>query len=555
MKERTAVFWVLRKIRHRLPMMAVTVLTNASGALFGVLFALGTKGVIDAAVSGDTHAFWKACLVQLAIICVRLLCSGVARYLRDWLVTELDRDWKRELLGGLLQGEYAQVSEFHSGELINRLNNDVRVLNEGLASALPAVCSMVVQLGAAVSVLFAMDARFTIVLCGLGVVAILASGVARRGLKRINKQVSQTEGKVLSFFQEVLERLLLVQAMDLHTEVERRTDGLLKERMKVQRRRRRISLVANLSISVLYYFAGFAALIWCAWRLLHGEMSFGALTVVTQLVAQIQTPFVNLSGIIPQYAAMAAAAERLMELEQIPQYPKAQMQDAKALYETMECIGGEGLCFAYDEEEVLHNAEFSLPKGAFAAIAGASGIGKSTLLKLLLGIFKPTAGGFYLQQDGERIPLPRNAKGLFSYVPQGNFLFSGSVRENLLIGRPDATQQQVDEAIYVSCMEQFLSQLPNGLDTVLGENGAGLSEGQVQRLAIARAVLSGAPILLLDEATSALDMETEQQVLKRIAELKKHTCIIVSHREAALRMADWRLEVANKTIKVNRAEN
>lgn len=554
MKERTAFFWVLRKIRRRIPMMVVTVLTNASGALFGVLFALGTKGVIDAAVSGDMRAFWKACLVQLTIICARLLCSGLARYLRDWLVTELDRDWKRELLGGLLQGEYVQVSEFHSGELINRLNNDVRVLNEGLASALPAVCSMIVQLGAAVSVLFAMDARFTLVLCGLGVVAILASGVARRGLKRINKQVSQTEGKVLSFFQEVLERLLVVQAMDLHTEVEHRTDGLLKERLKVQRRRRRISLVANMSISVLYYSAGFAALAWCAWRLLHGAMSFGTLTVVTQLVGQIQTPFVNLSGIIPQYAAMAAAAERLMELEQIPQYPKAQMQDAKTLYENMEYIGGEGLCFAYGEEEVLRNAEFFLPKGAFAAITGASGIGKSTLLKLLLGIFKPADGVFYLQQGGERVPLPRNAKGLFSYVPQGNFLFSGSVRENLLISRPDATQQQVDEAIYVSCMEQFLSQLPDGLDTVLGENGAGLSEGQVQRLAIARAVLSGAPILLLDEATSALDMETERQVLKRIAELKKHTCIIVSHREAALRMADWRLEVANKTIKVNRAK-
>lgn len=554
MKESTAIFWVLRKIRHRIPAMAATVLANASRALFGVLFALGTKGVIDTAVSGDMGAFWKACLVQLAIICAMLLSYGLTRYLRDWLVTELDRDWKRELLGTLLQGEYAQVSAFHSGELINRLNNDVRVLNEGLVSALPAVVSMIVQLGAAIWVLFAMDPRFTIALCSLGVLAVLGSGVARRGLKRINKQVSQMEGKVLSFFQEVLERLLVVQAMDLHREVERRTDGLLKERLEVQRRRRRVSLAANLSISVLYYFAGFAALVWCAWQLLHGAMTFGTLTVVTQLVGQIQTPFVNLSGIIPQYAAMAAATERLMELEQIPQYPPVEMQDAQTLYENMTCIGGEGLCFAYDEEEVLHNASFSLPKGAFAAITGASGIGKSTLLKLMLGVFKPSDGVFYTQQGGERVQLSRNMKRLFSYVPQGNFMFSGSVRENLLISRPDATRQQLEEAIYVSDMEPFLTQLPDGLDTVIGENGAGLSEGQVQRLAIARAVLSGAPILLLDEATSALDMETERRVLERIAGLKKHTCIIVSHREAALRMADWKLEVADKTIKANRVE-
>lgn len=554
MKESTAVFWVLRKIRHRIPVMAATVLANAFSALFGVLFALGTKGVIDAAVSGDMRVFGKACLVQFAIICIRLLCAGLARYLRDWLVTELDRDWKRELIGTLLQGEYAQVSAIHSGELINRLNNDVRVLNEGLVSAVPAVVSMIVQLGAAVWVLFAMDPLFTVVLCVLGFFAVLGSGVVRRGLKRINKQVSQMEGKVLSFFQEVLERLLVVQAMDLHREVERRTDNLLKERLQIQRNRRRVSLAANLSISVLYYFAGFVALIWCAWQLLHGRMTFGTLTVVTQLVGQIQTPFVNLSGIIPQYAAMTAAAERLMELEQIPQYPCEEMQDAHALYERMESIGGEGICFAYDEEEVLHNAEFSLPKGVFATITGASGIGKSTLLKLMLGVFKPSDGTFYIQQDGNRMQLSRSMKRLFAYVPQGNFLFSGSVKENLLISRPNATQQQLDEAIYVSGMEQFLAQLPDGVDTVIGENGAGLSEGQVQRLAIARAVLSGAPILLLDEATSALDLETEQRVLKRIAELKKHTCIIVSHREAALRMADWKLEVADKTVRSYRVE-
>lgn len=554
MKERTVIFWVLRKIRRRIPMLAVMVIANAGSALFGVLFALGTRGVIDSAVAGETLAFLDACVLQLMIICAMLLCAVLARYLKDRLITELDRDWKRELLGHLLRGEYVQVSAFHSGELVNRMNNDVQALNDGLVSALPGVVSMVVRLGAAVIVLFAMAPLFTAAVCGVGVLAVFATGFVRRGLKTLNKQVSETNGKVLSFTQEVLERLLVVQAMDLLREVERRAGRFLQERFDAQRRRRHVSLVAGTGVSVLYYAVGFVALVWCAWHLLHGTMTFGTLTVVTQLVSQLQAPFVNLSGIIPQYAATIAAAERLLELEQIPGYPEEDVQDAHVLYETMEYIGGTGLCFSYEEEEILHKASFVLPKGTFSAITGASGIGKSTLLKLMLGVFVPAEGMLYMQQAGEQVPLSRATRRLFAYVPQGNLLFSGSVRENILIGRPDASQQELEEAILVSGMDQFLHQLPDGLDTPVGENGAGLSEGQAQRLAIARAVISGAPILLLDEATSALDVETECMVLERIARLPGRTCIIVSHRPAALQFADWQLEIVDKTIHAHKME-
>ncbi len=556
MKEHKTIFWLLSRIRRRIPMMLAMVASNAGSALFGVLFALGTRGVIDSAVAGETQAFVRACVVQLGIICAMLVCVALTRYLRDRLVTELDRDWKRELLNGLLQGEYAQVSSYHSGELVNRLNNDVRVMNDAAVSLLPGVVSMVVRLVAAVAVLAAMDPAFTAVLVVMGTVAVVGTGFARRGLKNLNKRVSQAEGKVLSFLQEALERLLVVQAMDLAGEVERRADLLLDRRLDVQRSRRRVSLAANTGVAVLYQMAGFAALVWCAFHLLHGEMTFGTLTVVTQLVSQLQAPFVNLSGIIPQYAAMIAAAERLMELEQIRTYPQEEPEkDPQECYGRMEQIGAEGMSFAYEEEEVFHQVSFSLPKGAFAAVTGASGIGKSTLLKLMLGVFQPGSGMLYLQREEQRIPLSRNTRGLFAYVPQGNFLFSGSLRDNLLIGNPKAGAQEIDEAVHVSAMDQFLAQLPDGLDSQIGENGAGLSEGQVQRLAIARAVLSGAPILLLDEATSALDVETEQMVLERIARLPGRTCITVSHRPAAVELADWQLEVADRTIRVHRAEN
>jgi ATP-binding cassette subfamily B protein len=199
---------------------------------------------------------------------------------------------------------------------------------------------------------------------------------------------------------------------------------------------------------------------------------------------------------------------------------------------------------------VFKGASFRIPKGSFAVITGSSGIGKSTLLKLLLGIFPLEQGGLYAHCQDKKIPMGRGTRKLFAYVPQGNLLLSGSLRENLLIVKPDATEDEIAQALYVSAMDECLHQFPHGLDTVLGENHAGLSEGQAQRLAIARAVLGGAPILLLDECTSALDADTEKMVLNRLRELGDRTCIAVTHRPAAVEMCDMNLQIGENLIRM-----
>ena len=258
----------------------------------------------------------------------------------------------------------------------------------------------------------------------------------------------------------------------------------------------------------------------------------------------------NLSGILPKYIAMTAACDRLMELEKACETEQKQTQNVD--YEKMTELRAEGLSFSYDRDQVFSECDFALPKGAFAVITGQSGIGKSTLLKLLLGIFVPDGGTIEFVGEELCVPAGRGTKGLFAYVPQGNLLLSGTLRDNLKLTCPEATQQQLDHAVYVSNMDAFLPQLPDGLDTVLGENGHGLSEGQAQRLSIARAVLSGAPILLLDEATSALDEQTEKTVLQRLKELPGKTCIAVTHRPGAIALADWKLAVENKKIRCER---
>ena len=549
--KKNPLLWITRQVRRRIPAILLMTLAQIVNALFTVYFALGTRGVIDSAVSRDRVAFADACWRQIGIIAGILISMMLLRHLRERLRADLERDWKRRLLHGLLHGDYAAVSAYHSGELLNRLNNDVAKLNDGILNIAPNAAAMVTRLVAAVVVLGTLDARFTLVVLVFGAIILAASALMRRRLKELNKRVSAHDGKVSGFLQETMEKLLMVQTMDVAEEVERRADVLLSDRYDLQRKRKNVSLISNTCISVMSYGAGFLALCWCAWQMLLGNMSFGSLTAVTQLVSQLQAPFVNLSGVMPQYVAMLASAERLMELEQIQGEPAPMGEDPGQLYDRMDALCAENLSFSYDRDKVLSGAEFALPKGAFAVITGPSGIGKSTILKLLLGVFRPEIGELYLRSGEEKVALDRSTRRLFAYVPQGNLLLSGTLRENLIIVRPDATQEQIDQAIFVSAMDEFLPQLPNGLDTVLGESGAGLSEGQAQRLAIARAVLGGAPVLLLDECTSALDAETEQRVLKRIRALPNRTCIAVTHRTAAIELCDWQLQVEDGKINAN----
>lgn len=541
MKKNPSIFWVIKKIRRRIPAILLMTFAHVAQALLGVGFALGTKNVIDSATSGIRENFIIACFQQGAIILGVLLFTLFYRHLHDTLSAQLDRDWKKELLHGLLHGDYPSVSSFHSAELINRLNNDVRTIDDGVLSILPNLAAMAARLASAAAVLITLEPIFgaAAIVCGLLFVSVTAS--LRKPLKALHKKVSEADGKVSGIIQESIEKLLMIQSMDVANEMENRTDEILENRFALQRKRKNLSLFANSGISFLSQGAGFIALVWCSFNLLKGAMSFGELTAVTQLVSQLQMPLVGISGIIPQYIALSAAAERLMEIAAIESEPKPMEGDTFEIYSSIKNISAENLCFSYGREKVFENLSFRLEKNSFAVVLGPSGSGKSTLLKLLLGVFHPESGGIFFETENGKILLDRRTRKLFAYVPQGNLLLSGTLRDNLLITNPDATEEEIDFAVHISAMDDYLSSLPNGLDTVLGENGKGLSEGQAQRLAIARAVLCKAPILLLDECTSALDAETEVKVLERLNSLPEKTCIAVTHRPAATEFADSKI--------------
>ena len=549
MKHKTTLHFLAERNRRYIPGLILLTLLEVARAYLGVEFAMVTRQVIDCAQGGSAEKMTRAALLLAAVVAGIMVLYASAQYLRGWLRATLDREWKTRLSHKLLHGDYATVSAYHSGELVNRLTSDVEAVNGGVIALIPNVAALLTRLVSAVWMMATMEPTFTLLAVACGLVVIGATGFFRQRLKTLHKQMQEANGKANGFVQEIMEKLLAVQAMSVEAETEAREKKILDSRWKLQMRQQRFSIMGTTGMYLACYLLEGAALVWCALRLMQGEISFGTLTAVVQLTGQLEGPILNFSGYIPQYVAMLASAERLMELEEISG-ASVQKRDVQTLLGADTCIEAEGLCFAYDDTTVFDSASFRLPLQGSAAITGNSGIGKSTLLKLLLGIYKPTSGRLLLRTGSEEIPLNAETRGLFAYVPQGNLLFSGTLRENLLLTAPDATEQDMETAAFVSCMDEYLPQLEHGFDTVLGESGAGLSEGQAQRVSIARAVLSGAPVLLLDEATSALDAVTEQRVLERLNALPGRVCIAITHRPAALALSDRQMVIADGKITV-----
>ena len=524
--------------------------SNIVAAYAAILFSLSMREVIDSASSGAAASFIKACTILGMIIIIRVVCNTASLHLLERLNSDFDRDFKKSIIHKILHSEYSAISGYHSGDLVNRLNGDVRNTYTGVLAILSSATSYITSLITAVCVLLEMAPMFTVAIVCISILIALLTLLIQRQMKDIHKHASTANGKVSGFYQEIIEKLLIVQALDVSDEIEKRSDKLLEDRWQIQRRRKNISLTMNVGSNVLSFAGGFITLVWCAYKLLHGEISYGELTAMTALVGQLQTPLLMFPSLIPKFISVFAASERLMEIEEIAEQTAPADDDPTELYDAMLDISARNLTFAYDRDPIMSEASFSIPKGGLTVIVGASGIGKSTLLKLLLGIYKPVSGELNIRTPVGYIPVSRATRSLFSYAPQGNLLLSGTLRDNLLISRPNASKEEIQRALYVSAMDEYIKTLPDGLETVIGENAAGLSEGQAQRLSLARAILSDAPILLLDEVTSALDAKTEAVVLERIHDLPNKTCIAVTHRPAALELADWQLTVTNTDIKL-----
>lgn len=549
--------WMLSLSKKQLPSILLSVMVNAGYAACSVFFALACRQVINAATDQDkSHVFQEAALL-FGVILAQILLRMLKRWLAEHIKAKLEITYKNKIYADILQKDYAQTSRYHSGELLNRLFSDVSIISDGLATFLPGLVEMITMLCSASIVLLSLDSTFTLIFLIGGTILFAFTKIFRKKMKDMHKLVQEKDGKVRSFLQESIESLLIVKVFHISDYMEQQAEALQQSHYEAKMKRCDISILANTGFSVLFQFSYFYALLWGSMRLLSKQMNFGTLTALLQLVRQIQQPFANLSGFFPRYYSIIASGERLYELSSLSEEPGSQLlQNRQEVYQNMECLVFRNITFRYDRELVLKNASLSIQKYDFVAIEGISGIGKSTLLKLLLGVYTAEKGDIYLQlKNDAKLYADRSTRPLFSYVPQGNYLLSGTIRENITLLQPEADEEAIYKALQISCAMTFISELPDGLDTLIKEKGMGLSEGQIQRLAIARALLSQSPILLLDEATSALDEQTEEQLLQNLRTLNELTLIIVSHKKAALKICNKWIQIQHNKILCTEVEN
>ena len=533
-----ALSWVYGKTQGERLALVSLIVSNALYAGMSVLYALLCRGLIDSASDHNWNGLWRYALILLAVILVQILFRFVSRNLEERIRARFELGLKRSLFAQILKKNYASATGFHSGELLNRMVSDVSVVSDGVVGILPGLTTMATRFVCALGVLVVLEPNFTWVFLAAGLLVFGVTRLFRDVSKRMHKRVQAADGRVRAFFQEALESLLVIKVFGAEDQVEARAEALQDTHYNAKKSRWQLHSAANAGVTLVFQLGYLFALVWCSYRLFAHTITFGTLTAILQLVGQIQTPLAGMSGILPQYYSMLASAERLQELEVLPDEPVGQPCDVAALYPQIRSIKLDRLSFHYDRDLVLEDADLTIQTGEFVAIMGRSGIGKSTLLKLLLGVFPVDAGEMYFETDERHIPITCDTRALFSYVPQGNLLFSGTIRENLTFVSPDASEEAIRAALKIACADGFLDELPDGLETVIGENGMGLSEGQTQRIAIARAVLRGAPILLLDEATSALDEATEEALLNNLRAIPQITCLLVSHKRAALTVCD-----------------
>lgn len=557
-KDAAALRWLWGKTRGQRLRCAALIVLDAAGALFSVALALLSKELIDSAAGGDGERLIRSAAVMLAVLLGGMVLSMASSALGEYLTGRLTISLQQSLLEVLLQKSYAGVARFHSGELLNRMFSDTGVVVGGVTSLLPAAAYLAFRLIGAAAALLALAPGLAMVFLAAGVLICLVMTLLRGLLKSLHKQVQEAQGAVRSFMQESLGSLLVTKVFRAEQRVLGRAADFQERYFAVRMRRRMLSLLGGAGFGLIFQAGYFLTMVWGCWQILAGAVSYGTLTALLQLVNQIQSPFSGFSSLISQYFSMLASAERLIELEELPneahrevEAPEAFSRQREELYQALRAVTFEHVDFSYGRAPVLEDVSFRIRKGDFVSVTGLSGGGKSTLFLLLLGAYRPTAGHIHFQMsDPDRPELEpgQDVRKLFAYVPQGNYLFSGTLRENVTFFRSGIGDEAVWAALDAACAGEFVRELPEKLDTILGEHGCGLSEGQMQRVAVARAILSGAPVLLLDEATSALDEATEAKLLENIAALRDRTCLIVTHRKAALEICDRHLVIKDTRV-------
>ena len=546
-------------------LVGVLVAVQAVLSVSSIVFAFILRRIINMAVDRAQSGFWASLALLVGILLGQIMLSAASRFLSEYTSSTVENCFKHRLFSALLTGDYASVAAVHSGEWMNRLTSDTTVVAGGVTQIVPGLIGMLVRLLGAVAAILWIEPRFLYILLPGGAAMMLLTYAFRKILKRLHKKIQETDGALRVFLQERLESLVIVRTFAKEEQMTQQADALMDVHKAARMKRSNFSNLCNIGFAGAMNGAYLLGIGFCGYGILTGTMSYGNLMAIMQLVGQVQSPFANLTGYLPRYYSMLASAERLMEAEAFApdsEHPLAEEETLEFYRTKLTALRLEHASFTYQppvraEEEqppmpvVLKDIDLTIRKGEYIAFTGPSGCGKSTVLKLLMCLYPLDAGSRTLETTCGTQPLTAAYRSLFAYVPQGNQLLSGTIRDIVSFGDPCKAQDDAGilRALRIACAEDFVQKLEKGLDTTLGEHGQGLSEGQMQRIAIARAVFSEHPILMLDEATSALDEATAQQLLENLRRMTDKTVLMVTHRMNQANFFDKELSFSKDGIR------
>ena len=521
-------------------------------ALIGVMLVVislaqvwAVQHAIDVAAGAqEGNIYWAVGLMGFFIICeFAMHISSI--WVKNILGIKAQNRMQQQMLDRILRSEWHGKENRHSGDVLNRLEFDVNAVVHFLTETLPNTLSVLLMFLGSFFYLFSMDKMLAVVIVAALPIFISLSRLYVGQMRKLTRQVRDSDSKVQSVLQETIQNRMLIKTLESDDAMVDKLEDTQSELRKNVVKRTRFSVFSNLILNFGFALGYLFAFLWASLRMIDNTLTFGGMTAFLQLVGKIQGPARNLTQLVPAFVSVFTAAERLMELEENPLEEQGEPIEIKA-----PCgVRLTNVSYAYNKTDgnVIDKLDFDFYPGSCTAILGETGAGKTTLIRLILALLRPSDGKIEIYNSRKSKELSPRLRCNFVYVPQGNTLMSGSIRDNLRLGRLDATDEEMYEALRAACAD-FVQELPDGLDTSCSESGGGLSEGQAQRIAIARALLRNRSVMLFDEATSALDPETEKQLLHNILAHHDKTIIFITHRPAVVDYCD-------QTLKINRLVN
>ena len=525
--------WILSHAKPVIPFLIFTTVISSASSLISVYNTLISKSLIDNAIGGNTSQVIKYLIIMISITLGMMLLNPITSLLSTHASTKLNQNIQNKMFEHIEYSSWLEQSKFHSVSLLTRITSDVATISSTLLSTIPNIISILVTLLASFSTLIYLAPSIAIIAIFIGPFLVLVSRYFSKKLKDLYKKAQEEDVKYRAFIQESVQNIMIVKTFCMEKINMDRLIQIQNNKYNIAMKNTKLSAMTGLAMSLCSNLAYFTIFCWGALNISTGVTTYGTFTAMLQLYGKVQSPFSSLASMFPGLISTIAAAERLMELEEIPLEKSSEKEVIDFINPE---ITFEDVSFEYKKGiKIINDINLTIPYGETIAFVGPSGEGKTTLIRLILSLINPSSGKVYLKENNKEDTFNRDYRNLISYVPQGNTLFSGTIEDNLRYGNFEATEEEIYEALKNACALDFVNELEDGIKTVIGEKATGISEGQAQRIAIARSFLRKKPILILDEATSALDPETEVKVLKAIKALShKPTCIIITHRPSAL---------------------